>query len=462
MYIHKWTVNRGKGFAMGLWFASALLPEGWKRNVRIELDGGLIASVESDRSPEQADTRHAVALPGMPNLHSHSFQRAMSGLTEIRGDSDDSFWTWRETMYRFVDRLDPDDVEAIAALAFAEMLESGFTRVGEFHYLHHDRDGRSYSGIAELSERIAAAAAETGIGLTLLPVFYAHGGFGGKAPGTGQRRFVTDLDAYARLFGEARRAIAPLPDAKIGFAPHSLRAVAPEELRGLIAMNGGEPFHIHIAEQMREVEECEAWSGRRPVRWLIGEMPVDQRWCLVHATHMDKEEVLELASTGATAGLCPITEANLGDGIFPAPAFVAAGGSIGVGSDSNVRIDLPLELSLLEYGQRLKLQRRNVMATGAGQSTGRALYLAACSGGARALGQHAGGIEAGAAADIVALADDESTDSETILNRWIFGSRSSLVDTVWRYGRIVVKEGRHVFRDAINSRYSRSMSRLMA
>ena len=447
---------------MGLWFASALLPEGWKRNVRVELNGGLIASVESDRVPEPMDDRYSAALPGMPNVHSHTFQRAMAGLTEIRGDSDDSFWTWRETMYRFLDRLDPDDVEAIAALAFAEMLESGFTHVAEFHYLHHDRDGGNYSRLAETSERIVAAAEATGIGLTLLPVFYAHGGFGGTSPGAGQRRFVTDLDVYARLMGEARRAMANLPDAGIGLAPHSLRAVTPDELRELIAMNRGEPFHIHIAEQMREVRECEAWSGRRPVHWLIGEMPVDQRWCLVHATHMDHGEVLELASSGATVGLCPITEANLGDGIFPASAFVAAGGSFGIGSDSNVRIDLPLELSLLEYGQRLKLQRRNVMTSGAGQSTGRALYSAARTGGARALGRHGGDIEAGAVADIVALADDESTDPETILNRWIFGSRSNLVDTVWRYGRVVVREGRHVSRDAIVSRYGRSMSRLMA
>jgi formimidoylglutamate deiminase len=461
MYRHNWIVNREEGFAMGLWFASALLPEGWKRNVRIELNGGLIASVESDTTPEPADERHATAVPGLPNLHSHTFQRAMAGLTEIRGASDDSFWTWRQTMYRFLDRLDPDDIEAIAALAFAEMLECGFTRVGEFHYLHHDRDGRQYPRIAETSERIAAAAAATGIGLTLLPVFYAHGGFGGRSPEPGQRRFVTDLDGYARLFGDARKALATLPDAEIGYAPHSLRAVTPDELRKLLAMNKGEPFHIHVAEQMREVRDCEAWSGRRPVRWLIGEMPVDRRWCLVHATHMDDDELRELASTGATVGLCPITEANLGDGVCPAAAFVAAGGSIGVGSDSNVRIDLPLELSLLEYGQRLTLQKRNVMGS-AGQSTGRALYAAARTGGARALGQNSGGIEVGAAADIAALLDAESTDPETILNRWIFGSRANPVETVWRYGKAVVTQGRHIARDAIAARYGRSMARLMA
>jgi formimidoylglutamate deiminase len=447
---------------MGLWFASALLPEGWRSNVRFELDAGLIASVESDTAPEPTDDWHSVAVAGMPNVHSHTFQRAIAGLTEIRSDSDDSFWTWRETMYRFLDRLDPDDVEAIAALAFVEMLESGFTRVGEFHYLHHDRDGRNYARIGELSERIAAAAASTGIGLTLLPVFYAHGGFGGTPPGAGQERFITDLDSYARLVEEARKAIATLPDPGLGLAPHSLRAVTPEQLRELVTMSAREPFHIHIAEQSREVEDCKAWSGHRPVRWLIQEMPVDQRWCLVHATHMDNEEILDLASSGATAGLCPITEANLGDGIFAAPAFVAAGGSFGIGSDSNVRIDLPLELSLLEYGQRLSLQKRNVMAMSAGGSTGRALYTSARSGGARALGRSVAGLEAGAVADIVALADDTMADPEAILNRWVFGSRFNLVDTVWRYGRVVVKGGRHVSRDAIATRYRASISRLTA
>lgn len=447
---------------MGLWFASALLPDGWKRSVRVELDGGLIASVETGRPPGSADERHSVALAGMPNVHSHTFQRAMAGLTEIRGEADDSFWTWREIMYRFLDRLEPDDVEAIAALSFIEMLESGFTRVGEFHYLHHNRDGRNYARIGELSERVAAAAAATGIGLTLLPVFYAHGGFGGTMPGAGQRRFITDLDSYARLVEEARAAVATLPDAGIGFAPHSLRAVTPGQLRELVAMNGSEPFHIHIAEQMAEVEACKAWSGHRPVRWLIQEMPVDQRWCLVHATHMDDEEILDVASSGATAGLCPITEANLGDGLFPGPAFVAAGGAIAIGSDSNVRIDLPLELSILEYGQRLSLRGRNIMAMHPGQSTGRALYSNARSGGARALGRPAAGLEAGAVADIVALADDTSADPDSMLNRWIFGSRFNLVHTVWRCGRVVVKDGRHVSRDAIAGRYKACISRLLA
>lgn len=447
---------------MGLWFASALLPDGWKRSVRVELDGGIIASVEAGKPPQSTDERHSVALPGMPNVHSHTFQRAMAGLTETRGETDDSFWTWREIMYRFLDRLEPDDVEAIAALSFIEMLESGFTRVGEFHYLHHDRDGRKYVRTAELSERVAAAAAGTGIGLTLLPVFYAHGGFGAAAPGAGQRRFITNLDSYSQLVEGARMAIAALPDAGIGFAPHSLRAVTPEQLRELVAMSGTAPLHIHIAEQMAEVHACKAWSGRRPVHWLFQEMPVDQRWCLVHATHMDDGEMLDVVSSGATAGLCPITEANLGDGLFPAPAFVAAGGVFGIGSDSNVRIDLPLELSLLEYGQRLSLQGRNIMAMAAGQSTGQALYTKARSGGARALGRPAAGLEAGAVADIVALADDTSADPESMLNRWIFGSRSNLVHTVWRYGRAVVKDGRHISRNAIAGRYNACISRLLA
>ena len=284
-----------------LHFANALLPDGWHTDVQVTITDGTITHIASDTPLASHAEHHAIALPGLGNLHSHAFQRGMAGLAERRGPSDDSFWTWREVMYRFVERIGPDDLCAIAALAYAEMLESGFTRVGEFHYLHHDRTGQAYADPAEMSAAIARAAAQTGIGLTLLPVFYAHSGFGGQEPTSAQRRFVHDLDGFARLHDGAGQALAALPDAVLGLAPHSLRAVTPDELAALGEMAGSGPVHIHIAEQTREVDDCLAWSGARPVDWLMDHAAVDRRWCLVHATHMTPAETRRLAESGAVA-----------------------------------------------------------------------------------------------------------------------------------------------------------------
>ena len=448
-----------------LWFETALLAGGWARNVRVSLAGGRIDSLVAGADPSVDDERGGVALPGLPNLHSHAFQRAMAGLTEARGDSADSFWSWRELMYRFVSRLEPDDVEAIAALAFMEMLETGFTRVGEFHYLHHDLNGRAYANPAEMGERIAAAAAETGIGLTLLPVFYAHAGFGGAAPTDGQRRFVTDPEGYGRLLEASRAALAGVPDAVVGVAPHSLRAVTRSELAAVSA--GAGPVHIHIAEQLREVDDCLAWSGARPVEWLMDNAAVDARWCLVHATHMTADETMRLARSGAVAGLCPITEANLGDGLFPAAAFMDAGGAIGVGSDSNVRIDASEELRLLEYGQRLTARARNVLAGAPGASTGAVLYRRALAGGGQALGQPtACGLSEGSAADFVVLEsahpDLAGRSGDAILDAYVFAGGSRMVKEVWRAGCKVVEDGLHRARPRIVARYRQTLERLLS
>jgi len=449
--------------------AHALLPEGWARDVRIVIDdGGTIASVETGCAAGDADMvlAHGVLLPAPANLHSHAFQRAMAGLTEYRsGATGDDFWSWRRLMYAFLDRLTPEDVEAIAAQVQMEMLEAGYAAVAEFHYLHHDMDGRPYADPAEMAARIAAAAGRTGIGLTLLPVLYRRGGLDGAPLEGGQRRFGCDRDRYAEILAGAETALATLAgdDGRVGVAPHSVRAVAADDLAWVAGLRPERPVHIHIAEQVAEVEAVEAAYGARPVAWLLDRFAVDGRWCLVHATHMTVGERDRLAASGAVAGLCPVTEANLGDGLFDAVPYLERGGAIGVGSDSNVRIDLVEEVRLLEYGQRLRHRGRALLAT-AGRSVGRTLLDAIVAGGARAAGRGSGRIARGAVADLVALDGRhlalDGLSGDRLLDAWIFASDGRAVDRVWSAGRLCVSAGRHVHHDAIEADFRRSMARL--
>jgi formiminoglutamate deiminase len=447
-----------------LWFESALLPYGWASHVRVTASNGRIDRVTADVDPSDTDERLDVGIPGLPNLHSHAFQRGLAGLTERRGLEGDSFWTWRELMYQFVERINPDEMEAIASLAYAEMLECGFTQVGEFHYLHHDRGGIPFADPGELAGRLAAAAANTGIGLTLLPTLYAHGGFGGAEPGARQRRFINDRDQFAAIVEASRKIVKTLPGGVVGVAPHSLRAVTPEELAWLVELSRGSVIHIHIAEQTKEVNDCIAWSGRRPVEWLLEHTAVDERWCLVHATHVNDTEMLAIAASGAVVGLCPITEANLGDGIFPAGPFLSHAGRIGMGSDSNVLIDAAEEMRLLEYSQRLAHRGRNVLASGPGRSTGRTLYDRSLAGGARVL-ESAAGLVAGASLDVVSLKTQEpeliQRRQDDVLDSWIFSGGRKLVDCVWRAGEKVVVNGRHRRRDAIVTHYRQALKNLL-
>jgi formiminoglutamate deiminase len=440
--------------------AQALLPQGWEKNVRLTIEGERILSVETGAKADAGDERHDVVIPAMPNLHSHAFQRAMAGLAEVRGPGDDSFWSWRTIMYKFALSMTPDDIEAVAAQLYMEMLEAGFARVGEFHYLHHDKDGRAYANIAEHAERIGAASAATGIGLTLLPVFYAHSGFGGGAPVEGQRRFINSLDSFSDLMEGAAKVTASLPGGRIGLAPHSLRAATPDELSKVITMAEGGPIHIHVAEQVKEVEDCIAWSGARPVEWLLANAPVDENWCLIHATHMTDAETRDMARRGAIAGLCPITEANLGDGTFQATIFREEGGRFGVGSDSNVLISLPGELRQYEYSERLALRARNVIAD-PNQSTGRSLFDGAITGGSIAM-QAPTGLAQGNFADIVAL-DTKAIpylSGDQILDHFIFAGGVG-IDSVWALGTKQVENGRHIGRDAISRRFTKTMTALM-
>ncbi|MGO4572490.1 formimidoylglutamate deiminase [Microvirga sp. 2TAF3] len=449
-----------------LFLDHALLRTGWARDVAIDVEGGTIRAIRMQALPEGRERLAGITLPGLPNLHSHTFQRGMAGLAETRGPQGDSFWTWRQVMYRFLGQLTPDDVEAIAAFATMEMLEGGFTALAEFHYLHHDRDGRPFADVAELSGRIAAAADETGIGLTLLPVLYTQGGFGGVAPNEGQRRFINDIEGYFRLVEGARKAAGFLDDAVVGIAPHSLRAVTPDALERALAAASEGPIHLHIAEQVKEVEDCIAWSGQRPVAWLLDHAPVDKRWCLVHATHLDSAEMHGLAAADAVAGLCPITEANLGDGIFEGVEFLAAGGRFGVGSDSNIEISAAGELKQFEYSQRLKRRARNVLAQRDGESTGRALYTGALAGGAQALGRHVGALEVGYRADMVVLDAAHPALAALSGDRWldayIFVAGKAAIDQVIVAGQTVVTEGRHHKRDAITARYAGTMAHILA
>ncbi|MCZ8375687.1 MAG: formimidoylglutamate deiminase [Beijerinckiaceae bacterium] len=447
-----------------MFFTRALLPEGWADNVLLTCESGVIRSVRRDASPPPGAISGAIALPGLASLHSHTFQRAMAGLAETRGPSSDSFWSWRQVMYRFLGLLDPEDVEVIAAFAFMEMLEAGFTSVGEFHYLHHDRAGQPYTDRAELAGRIVAAAGASGIGLTLLPVFYAHGGFGPAPAHDGQRRFLNDLDGFHRLMEGAQAVIASLPGARLGIAPHSLRAVAPGELQALLDVWPEGPVHIHIAEQMKEVEDCLAWSGRRPVEWLFDHVAVDSRWCLVHATHLNEAETRHLAESGAVAGLCPITEANLGDGTFRLAEYMAQGGRFGVGTDSNVEISAPGELRQLEYSQRLAHRARNVSAQSEGESTGGALYRAALAGGAQALGQPVAGLEPGQRADIVCLSADHpdlaAASGDRFLDGYVFCAGRAAIDQVYVGGQRLVEGGRHRDHATIANRYKDTIRKL--
>ncbi|WP_371036952.1 formimidoylglutamate deiminase [Rhodosalinus sp. FB01] len=442
--------------------AQALLPEGWASEIRVAIaPDGRLAEAPAGAAP---DHRTGLLLPAPGNLHSHAFQRAMAGLAERRGGAgQDSFWTWRQLMYRFLEALGPDEVEAIAAQVQMEMLEAGFAAVGEVHYLHHQPGGAPSPRLSELADRIVAAAAETGIGLTLLPVLYSQGGCDGRPLGDGQRRFGNDTDRFSRLVEGAAGAMTTLgPDAVLGLAPHSLRAVSPDALAQIAEVGLG-PLHMHLAEQEGEVSEAMSALGARPVEWLLDNAEVDARWCLIHCTQMRPHETARLARTGAVAGLCPVTEANLGDGIFDGAGWRAAGGRFGVGSDSNLRISLSGELSALEYSQRLRDRARAVLAD-PGQSTGRQLLEAAATGAAQALGRGRGAIAPGEWADLVAL-DTEATalvgrNGDTALDTWIFAAGDGLVRDVWSAGRHVVRDGAHVARSRIEARFREAMVRL--
>lgn len=435
---------------MSAFFAErALLPNGWANDVRLEVDAeGVLTDVQADSHADGAERLGGPLLPGMPNLHSHAFQRAMAGLAEVAGNPNDSFWTWRDLMYRLVGKISPDQLGVIARQLYIEMLKAGYTSVAEFHYVHHDIDGAPYANPAELALRISQAASDAGIGLTLLPVLYSHSGFGGQAPNDGQRRFINSTENYLKLQSRLQPILAGQPSQALGLCFHSLRAVTPWQIHDVLAASDRDcPVHIHIAEQQKEVDDCLSWSGARPLQWLYENAEVDQRWCLVHATHANPQEVSLMAKSRAIAGLCLTTEANLGDGIFPAVDFLAQGGRMGIGSDSHVSLSVVEELRWLEYGQRLRDQRRNRLYRTDQPMVGRTLFDAALQGGAQALGQPIGTFEVGKRADWLVLDGNDpylaTASGDGILNRWLFAGGDRQVRDVMVGGKWVVRNGRH-------------------
>jgi formimidoylglutamate deiminase len=441
----------------------ALLPTGWARDVLLAWDEtGTLTRVEAAQAaPAGTGRATGVLLPGLPNLHSHAFQRAFAGLTEYRGAEQDSFWTWRDLMYRFAALLGPDQLEDIATHLYIEMLRAGYTAVCEFHYVHHDPAGQPYANPAEMSLRLVAAARRAGIGLTMLPVLYQHSGFGAKPPREDQRRFIHRVDDLLRIVESLRTQ-----GVRTGVAPHSLRAVAPpalaELLAGLNRFDPTAPVHIHVAEQLQEVVDCVAWSGQRPVQWLLDHAPVDTRWCLVHATHLDEHERAGARGRGAVIGLCPTTEANLGDGVFDATAWR---GAWGIGSDSHASVDAAEELRLLEYTQRLAQRQRNVLADGQRPGVAEALWLSAVAGGAQASGRPLGGLAVGQQADFVVLGDTLLTGlaPPRLLATHVFAShRRATLQDVWVGGIRRVQNGRHADAEVAAGRFVAARGRLLA
>jgi formimidoylglutamate deiminase len=454
-------------------FASALLPNGWASDVTLTLGPqGMIEKVETGTLDSTAKALKGIAIPAIPNVHSHAHQRLMAGLAEVAGPGADSFWTWREVMYGFALKLGPDDLQAVAAQLYVEMLKSGSTVVGEFQYLHHQPDGTPYQEPAELSLRCHKAAEEAGIAITLLPTLYAYGGFGGQPPVSGQRRFINDEARYLKILESLDKVVKANALSRLGMSPHSLRAVTKELLAkvitGLDRMGRtSAPIHIHVAEQTREVDDCLAWSGgTRPVQYLLDNFAISNRWCGIHATHMTADETQRMARSGMIAGLCPTTEANLGDGIFPADGFMKAEGSIAIGSDSHVSVSPAEDLRMLEYSQRLRDRTRNALAAGPGTSTGRTLLDAALKGGASSMAQPVGALAVGCRADIAVLDDEHPAligrSKDSALDSWIFSGGNSCVRDVFVAGRHVVEDRRHISEETIFKNFRAVVKRLTA
>jgi formimidoylglutamate deiminase len=447
-------------------FTTAWLPSGWRRNVVISVDpSGEIVDIAPDDVVSTARLVPGAAIPGMPNVHSHAFQRAMAGLAERRTSHDDSFWSWRETMYELAGRMSPELLNAIAAQLYADLLKAGYTSVCEFHYLHNQSNGRPYDDAGVMCQALIDAAATAGVGLTLLPTLYQTADFGDAPPTQRQRQFVLDTDSFLTLLERVRASSPRSPQLEVGVALHSLRAVPPQALHDVLASSrDSKTIHIHIAEQEREVEAARQHLERRPIEWLLEKVHVDERWCLVHATHATAEELAGVAAVQAIIALCPTTEANLGDGIFPLQTWLDAGGAFAIGSDSHIMLSPVEELRWLEYQARLARRQRNALASDAEPATGAMLWRKACNAGARASGRRIGALEVGARADIVVLDLNSplfaGRSDDAVIDTFVFAGGQESVREVMASGRWLVQEGRHYAETAISAGYKRAMAKL--
>ena len=454
-----------------IWAESAILPEGWANGVALEIDeSGHIQSISKNTAYQRGD-KHSVIIPGITNVHSHAHQRAMAGLTEYSGGSNeglaDSFWSWRKIMYHYLARIEPDHLFHIASQLYLEMLKHGYTSVAEFQYLHHDIDASRYGNPAEMSLQCMQAAEQTGIGFTALPVLYLYGGFGSVEPLGAQKRFINDADSFCKIVEALQQASKSNTNVSVGIAPHSLRAVDNNLLRSVISNLGISNLaavHIHIAEQLKEVEDCLSWSGRRPVDWLFDHFEVDSKWCLIHATHMDEKETRRMAESGCVAGLCPTTEANLGDGFFNMRQYNQQNGKWAIGSDSHISIDPVEELRWLEYGTRLLSHRRNVLLSAGRSHTGRSLLDASWQGGKLACGRKTGSIEVDYRADFIVLDTPHprlyGRREDSLLDSWIFSGNQNLVRHVYVGGRQIIKDGRHINEERVAENFRRTLDQL--
>lgn len=447
-------------------FATAWLPSGWRRNVVISVDpSGDIVDIAPDDVVSTARLVNGAAIPGMPNVHSHAFQRAMAGQAEHRASNQDSFWSWREAMYRHAGRMTPEVLNAVAAQLYSDMLKAGYTSVCEFHYLHNQPNGAPYDDPTVMCQAVIDAATSAGIGLTLMPTLYQTSAFGGAPATERQRQFALATDAFLKLH-DRLRASAHSAQLEIGVALHSLRAVPPQSLSEVLALTReAKTIHIHIAEQAREVDDALRVLERRPIEWLLANGHVDDRWCLVHATHATAEELAGVAAAKAVIALCPTTEANLGDGIFPMQTWLEVGGAFAIGSDSHISISPCEELRWLEYQARLARRQRNVLATELSPSTGGTLWRKACEGGARASGRYIGALEVGARADIVVLDLNAplfcGRSDDAIIDTFVFAGGSEAVRDVMVGGRWLVQERKHYAETAVSAGYKRAMAKLV-
>lgn len=441
----------------------------WQQEKTLVICDGVITDIV-DGCNDSAEVAKGSVIPGMVNCHSHAFQRAFAGFSEQGSEGQDSFWTWRSIMYKFLTQLNTEDAEVIATQLYIEMLKAGYTRVAEFHYLHHDIDGNNHLSLAAMAESIFSAAKDSGIGLTMLPVLYRFAGFGEQAPSTGQKRFINSVSQFNQLVSDCFRLSQVFPNTNVGIAPHSLRAVDKRSLTEAVnhvrSLDENAPIHIHISEQQKEVDDCLAHYNQRPVEWLLDNAALDKHWCLIHATHINEQERQGIIESGAIAGICPTTEANLGDGIFPTTEFVGEGGTFAIGSDSHISVSPVEELRWLEYAQRLKRQQRALLATDVTPSVGAYLWQQAALGGAQSTATNTGEIAIGKQADLVVLDEEKlalyANHNSHKLDSFVFASRENMVRDVMVNGAWVIERGQHLKQSQVATKFTRLLARLSA